>query len=206
MRPTRTTGTRAAADWRLRRAQRVAQKEGKMRIGKNPRAGIWISKCQLGGMTHQRYDQTAGLIGLIPSLRRRAHRLTRSPAEADDLVQETLLHLWQRMEGETRIENLPAYAMRTLSNEARRHWRNRPDEELHDDDALIEPEAEDRLTCAETLAAIARLPRPQRDLMELVVEGETSPRTLAGITHLPVGTVMSRLARARSRLKEDLEW
>jgi len=144
------------------------------------------------------------LVPLIPILTRRARRLARSRAEAEDLVQDTLLSLCQRLQGDRTIDDLPAYAMRTLSNRARRGWRRLDTEELEDDHALTEPDALVRLDCADTLAAISTLPPPQRQLMELVVAGETSPRALANATGLPLGTVMSRLARARARLRMTL--
>lgn len=144
------------------------------------------------------------LVPLIPALSRRARRLARSPAEAEDLVQDTLLSLCQRLRKDRPIDDLPAYAMRTLGNRARRSWRQVAAEELHEDDAMILPDAMLRLDCADTLAAIDRLPAPQRALMGLVVAGETSPRALAAATGLPLGTVMSRLARARARLRGAL--
>ena len=94
--------------------------------------------------------------------------------------------------------------MRTLSNRARRGWRTQATDELEDDHAVIEPDALIRLDCADTLDAIARLAKPQRQLMELVVAGDTSPRALSEATGLPLGTVMSRLARARARLRLTL--
>lgn len=144
------------------------------------------------------------LVPLIPMLTRRARRLTRSRSEAEDLVQDTLLSLCQRLKDGGDIDDLPAYAMRTLSNRARRVWRADSTDELEDDHALTEPDALIRLDCADTLAAIAALPPPQRALMDLVVAGETSPRALATATGLPLGTVMSRLARARARLRLTL--
>lgn len=145
------------------------------------------------------------LLPLIPVLTRRARRLARSPTEAEDLVQDTLLSLCQRLEDGRRIEDLPAYAMRTLSNRARRGWRAQGMDELEEDHAVTEPDALLRLDCADTLEAITRLAKPQRQLMDLVVAGETSPRALARATGLPLGTVMSRLARARARLRLTLE-
>ncbi|APX11669.1 RNA polymerase sigma factor [Tateyamaria omphalii] len=144
------------------------------------------------------------LVPLIPVLTRRARRLSGSRAEAEDLVQDTLLSLCQRLRDGTEIDDLPAYAMRTLSNRARRSWRIQATDELEEDHALTEPDALLRLDCADTLAAIERLPTPQRQLMDLVVAGETSPRALSGATGLPLGTVMSRLARARAKLRLDL--
>lgn len=144
------------------------------------------------------------LVPLIPVLARRALKLTRDRSEAEDLVQDTLLALCQRLRDGHRIDDLSACAMRTLSSRARRTLKLQVTDKLKDDHALTEPDALLRLDCADTLTAIAKLPKPQRQLMELVAAGETSPRTLAQATGLPLGTVMSRLARARARLRIDL--
>lgn len=147
----------------------------------------------------------AALVPLIPGLMRRARRLSGSRSEAEDIVQDTLLRLCQRLRDGSQIDDLPAYAMRTLTNGARRTWKTRPTEELEDDMATTEPEAHIRLDCADTLAAIAALPEPQRALMAYLIEGETSPASIAARTGLPLGTVMSRLARARARLRLSLK-
>lgn len=144
------------------------------------------------------------LVPLIPFLTRRALKLARDRAEAEDLVQDTLLVLCQRLRDGHRIDDLPAYAMRTLSSRARRTLKLQVTDKLKDDHALTEPDALLRLDCADTLTAIAKLPKPQRRLMDLVVSGETSPRALAHATGLPLGTVMSRLARARAKLRITL--
>jgi RNA polymerase sigma-70 factor (ECF subfamily) len=141
------------------------------------------------------------LIPLIPMLMRRARSLSRDRNEAEDLVQDTLLKLCQRLRRGRQVDDLPAYAMRTLQNEARKGWRRIGTDELHEDDALTHPDALLRLDCADTLAAVAVLPQPQRHLLELVIDGETSPRAIAAATGLPLGTVMSRLARARAKLR-----
>lgn len=146
------------------------------------------------------------LIPLIPLLKRRARRLARTAADAEDILQDTLLQLCQRMEQAGEIEDLHAYAMRTLTNRARRSWRPTLVDALEENVAITVPDPLVRLDCAETLAAIERLPKRQRDLLRLVAEGETSPRALARRTGLPLGTVMSRLARARVSLRLMLEW
>ncbi|WP_299686958.1 sigma-70 family RNA polymerase sigma factor [uncultured Tateyamaria sp.] len=155
--------------------------------------------------TPTHHTDASRLVPLIPALTRRARKLARSRAEAEDLVQDTLLSLCQRLHEQARIDDLPAYAMRTLGNRAQRGWRQTPTQELEEDDALILPDAHMRLDCADTLAAVATLPTPQRQLMELVAAGETSPRALAMATGLPLGTVMSRLARARAKLRLTLD-
>lgn len=144
---------------------------------------------------------TQKLIALAPILMRRAMRLANNPAEAEDMVQDTLLKLCQRLESGTEIEDLRAYGMRTLSNRAQRYWRARFGDALEEDMASIDPDAPLRLDCADALAAIAQLPAHQRDIMQWIVDGETSPQVLSDKTGLPVGTIMSRLARARAKLR-----
>jgi DNA-directed RNA polymerase specialized sigma24 family protein len=104
------------------------------------------------------------------------------------------------------IYDLPAYSMRTMHNQARMGWRKQPAlEELHENDASTLPAAMERLICADTLRAIETLPEKQAQILRMVSEGDTSPKDLALRTGWPIGTVMSRLARARIRLKEILE-
>lgn len=146
------------------------------------------------------------LTRLIPMLTRHSRRLTRSHSAADDLVQETLLRLIQRARRGGPIDDLPAYAMRTLTNQARMSWRRASEtEELEEDHATVQPEAPMRLDCADALRVIETLPRDQADLMRLVAGGESSPARLAKLTGVPQGTVMSRLSRARARLRRELE-
>lgn len=145
--------------------------------------------------------QATALVPLIPRLMRRARRLARNNAEAEDMVQDTLLRVCQRLRENAQIDDLPAYTMRTLSNRARRHWSVPPSELLEDDMIVVDPEAMTRLDCADALEAIAKLPERQRALMAHIIGGETSPARIAHATGLPLGTVMSRLARARARLR-----
>ncbi|WP_420011594.1 RNA polymerase sigma factor [Tateyamaria sp.] len=74
-------------------------------------------------------------------LTRRARRLSNDRSEAEDLVQDTLLKLCQRLRRGRAVEDLPAYALRTLQNEARKGWRRIGTEELQEDDALTQPDA-----------------------------------------------------------------
>lgn len=142
---------------------------------------------------------------LLALLHRRARRLTACPDEAADMAQETALKIWQaRLDGRE-MDNLQAYAMTALRNLAHTRWRDRkPWDELKDDMASTPPDAPRRIACAELRAAMMRLPKAQAELMALVAEGETSPAHLARLTGQPVGTVMSRLARARKTLRADM--
>lgn len=142
---------------------------------------------------------------LVKRLHRRARRLNANPADAADLAQEVALKLWHQHCTGVQIDNEQAYAMTALHNLARSRWRNRRVfEELQDDTAATPPDALRRIACAQLRAAVARLPPPQGELMALVAAGETSPAHLARITGVPVGTVMSRLARARMTLRADM--
>lgn len=143
---------------------------------------------------------------LIPLLRRRARRLTTSHSDAEDLVQDALLRVLQKLGKGHDIDALGPYTMRTLHNQARMRWRGPPPpEELEDDAACVDPVAMVRLECEDTLAAIDALPCDQAELMRRVCGGQTSPAALAADLGVPVGTVMSRLARARARLRETLD-
>ncbi len=146
---------------------------------------------------------TKKICTLLPVLRRTALRLTGCPHTAEDLAQETIVKLLQRLQNGPEPDNLRAYSLTTLRNLTRSSWRRaRPTEPLTDDVAITLPDAPDRIELAELRRAITHLPPQQARLMALVAEGETSPAVLARQTGQPVGTVMSRLSRARAALKE----
>ncbi|AXI46187.1 RNA polymerase subunit sigma-24 [Sulfitobacter sp. SK012] len=140
----------------------------------------------------------------LPRLRRRARRLTRTRTEAEDLVQETCLRLLQAMD-RAPIAAPEHYGMIIVHNLARQRWRDRHDtQELEENNASTPDSGTARLACSQIIDAINRLPPDQARLMRLVMEGETSPRQLSHTVGCPVGTVMSRLARARARLRREM--
>ena len=145
------------------------------------------------------------LIDVLPLLNARARRLCDNPSDAADLAQGAALKIWQRYQSGASIADPRAYAMTTLRNIARSEWRARQEtDELFDDMASAPPEAPRVIACAELRAAIDRLPDDQARLLRLVMTGETSPRILARRIGVRAGTVMSRLARARARLREEM--
>ncbi len=138
-------------------------------------------------------------------LHKRARALIACPHEAADLAQDAALKLWQQQCRANPPDDLQAYAMTTLRNLARSRWRDRkPTQQLHEDMATTGPDAFGRIACSQLQDALTRLPKTQSDLMALVATGETSPADLARITGQPLGTVMSRLARARATLRKDM--
>lgn len=142
---------------------------------------------------------------LLARLQRRARRLVGHPETAADLAQEAALRLWCRQSVGVPLDCPTSYAMTVLRNLVASHWRAGPGPEVFDDDmASTPPDALRRLALADVQTALDRLPATQARVMALVAAGITSPADIARITGQPVGTVMSRLARARASLRRDL--
>lgn len=151
-------------------------------------------------MTQFREDTDVN--ALVVRLHRRARRLGASDTDAEDLAQETMLRLMLRM-ARCPLETPEAYAMTIVHNLMRARWRIRIETtELQDDHATTQPEADGRFALREMCSAIDALPPDQAQVMQMVLGGEQSPTAIAAALHLPVGTVMSRLARARATLRK----
>jgi RNA polymerase sigma-70 factor (ECF subfamily) len=147
--------------------------------------------------------------GTIPRLRRYAIALSRNPVDADDLVQETLLralsklHLWEVG------SNLHAWLFTIMhhqrANDVRRAVRG---SKIFVDTAadLGRPGSQlDSIQLQELGKALACLPAAQRSVVLLIgLEGMTYEE-VAGILDVPIGTVRSRLARARAALREMID-
>ena len=145
------------------------------------------------------------IAALMPKLMRRARRLARSRDEAEDMAQDCALRLWQALRAEGSVLAPERYAMIMLHNLARQRWRSRRVTEALTEEMLqAAPLAPARIACAELQSAIDRLPEDQAALMRLVMAGETSPQVLAARVGVPKGTVMSRLGRARARLRREI--
>lgn len=147
---------------------------------------------------------TINLDALAHRLRRRAQRLGAQPSDAEDMAQEALVRLIQRM-ARKNVEAPAQYAMIILHNLLRAGWRARVEmTELDEDSASTPPLGDSRLAVAELRTAIMALPPDQAQVMDFVLQGEHSPQVIADQLGLPVGTVMSRLARARARLRQQI--
>jgi RNA polymerase sigma-70 factor (ECF subfamily) len=152
------------------------------------------------------------LAELRPRLYRLAFAWCHDPALAEDLVQETLARALARG-GQLRAQGaLAGWLLAILSNCWRDHLRRTRDHgDL--DDALEWPDAHGHgpeAACSQgqvverVRRAVARLPVGQRQVLTLVDLEECSYAEVAQVLGIPVGTVMSRLARARAALRRDL--
>ncbi|HEY2755648.1 MAG TPA: sigma-70 family RNA polymerase sigma factor [Pseudolabrys sp.] len=142
----------------------------------------------------------------IPALRRYARALTRNADTADDLVQDTLVRAL-RSEHLFHGGDVRSWLYTILTNLNRNRLRSlarRPAlSSLEDNDApdLAGPEAGGR----DIERALATLVEDQRDALLLVVLEGLTYREVAEVQGVPIGTVMSRLARARVQIKSYLD-
>jgi RNA polymerase sigma-70 factor, ECF subfamily len=135
----------------------------------------------------------------LAALLRVARRLTLDPASAEDLAQETMLLAWRGFHGFQTGTNARAWLFRILFNAFHALARKPPAEVPGWSATNARPQ--ETLEIAEALDA---LPIEQRTvLMMCVVEGFTC-REAATILEVPIGTVMSRLSRAREELRKSL--
>lgn len=149
------------------------------------------------------------LIENVGRLRRYALMLCRNPADADDLVQQTLERALDRAHQFREGADLRAWLFSILHNafvSDRRtiDRRVRADADLSDAHMPVAGDQEHRAELRQVLARIDLLPDEQRRVLLLVsVEGFTTDE-VAELLGIPVGTVRSRLARAREALRQDM--
>jgi len=155
-------------------------------------------------------DFKTELTGLIPSMRAFARSLARDPAEADDLAQDALLKAWTHRQSFSPGTNMKAWVFMILRNqfysEKRRSWRRQPlDPEVAERTLVAASNPDGVLELDEVRRALACLPDDQREALVLIGAGGLSYEEAAEITGAAVGTVKSRVSRARDRLARILE-
>jgi len=143
------------------------------------------------------------LVALMPPVARLARILAPTPEQAEDLAQDALVQVWAQLRRGGDIDDLRPYLMTVLRN-ANRATRPADQELTENNSPVCGPQFWGRIACENVSNAITSLSRQQRDLLlPLITEGATY-KQLAQRFDLPIGTVMSRLARARARLRREL--
>ncbi len=148
----------------------------------------------------------------INDLYRTALRLTRSRIDADDLVQETYMQAWKSFDQYEPGTNCRAWLYKILFNKYDHHRRKmitRSKYLTEADDLVFElsPGTEsvpETLTDREVIEALNALPEHYRSVVLLADVHEFDYKEVAEILQIPIGTVMSRLSRARARLRLSL--
>ena len=143
----------------------------------------------------------------VPSLRAFAISLCGNVDRADDLVQETLLRAWANLNSFEPGTNMSAWLFTILRNLFRSEYRKRRREVADGDGTYAEtlktqPEQTSRVEFEEFRTALAKLPSDQREALVLVGASGFSYEEAAGICGCAVGTIKSRVNRARTRLAE----
>lgn len=144
----------------------------------------------------------------IPSLRRYARALTGNSEHADDLVQDVCERAWRRLNlwrGEGSLRAWLFTIMHNLNINQYQYRQRRPTQPVsHEDQFGAQPPGQElSLELARTRDALARLPTNQREVLLLVVLEGMSYEETAQALNIPAGTVMSRLHRARERLRRE---
>jgi len=152
------------------------------------------------------------LAAAIPRLRRYARVLTRNPAHADDLVQDTLLRAWDKRTLWQVGTDLRAWLFTIMHNV---HQNQRALARREAETISLDAEGEhgtaqqvsqhgnqlERVELRELLGLIGRLPAEQREALLLAAVEELSYAEISIVLAIPIGTVMSRISRAREKLR-----
>ncbi|WP_456389167.1 RNA polymerase sigma factor [Profundibacter sp.] len=150
-------------------------------------------------MTNDAHELTS----LIPALSRLARILAPSPDQAEDMVQDALLRVWARLQKGGTIDDLRPYLMITLRNASTKPTEQ--NQELTDQNTPSHPaEIWDRFAYSDVINAMASIPDDQADLLRPLALAGATYGDLAKTFDLPIGTVMSRISRARKQLRAEL--
>jgi len=149
-------------------------------------------------------NEAERLVELIPRLRRYARALVGDRAAADDLVQDTLERAWAKLHLYRRGTDLRAWLFTVMHNvHVNKVRATRVTDTLDDELPELAQRASqgDALLVRDLDRAIAHLPSEQRAVLLLVTLEEMSYEEVARALGIPIGTVMSRLSRAREKLR-----
>jgi RNA polymerase sigma-70 factor, ECF subfamily len=150
------------------------------------------------------------LVALIPHLRAFARTLTGDQASADDLAQDALMKAWDARASYQMGTNMKAWTFMILRNqfysEKRRSWRQTQlDQEAAERTLVAVDDPQSPVALDEMRLGLAMLPAEQREALILVGAGGFAYEEAAKICGCAVGTVKSRVSRARRALQSILE-
>jgi RNA polymerase sigma-70 factor (ECF subfamily) len=150
------------------------------------------------------------LVTLIPHLRAFARTLTGDPTSADDLAQEAMMKAWDARASYQMGTNMKAWTFMILRNqfysEKRRSWRQTQlDQEAAERTLVAVDDPEAPVALDELRQALKTLPEEQREALILVGAGGFAYEEAAEICGCAVGTVKSRVSRARRALHAILD-
>lgn len=148
----------------------------------------------------------------LNELYRTANRLTQNQTDAEDLVQETFMQAWKSFDRYEVGTNCRAWLYKILFNKFDHYRRKKytqakymqeADEEIFNNTSFVASIPE-YLTDTEVIKALDKLPDHYREVVLLTDVHEFSYKEAADILQIPIGTVMSRLNRARTHLRKSL--
>lgn len=150
------------------------------------------------------------LLATVPRLRAFAVSLCGNVDRADDLVQETLVRALANIDRFRPGTNLPAWLFTILRNNFRSEYRKRRREVedvdgRHTEEMRSQPDQIGRVELSELRVALTKLPPDQREVLLLVGASGFSYEEAAEICGCAVGTIKSRLSRARTQLAAIME-
>jgi len=157
---------------------------------------------------HQEF--VGALVAQLPGLRRYAVALTGNASLADDLVQDAIERAIRRSSQLRELEKLPGWLRRIVHNlyvdEIRRGRGKGTEQDITElaDDLSLSVAAYDGTAIREFNRALSLLSMEHRQILLLVGLEEMNYREIAEELDIPIGTVMSRLARAREKLRSHM--
>jgi len=170
-------------------------------------SGGIVGKRSLLALTQTEFNRLVDEFG--PTLYRIAFRMVGDRHVAEDIVQETFRSAWNG-----RLRYQPGRGDRAwLATILRRrvvdHWRRKKPIDTFGGDAVYEIVIDDPDPLADELSSqlqegLSKLAKPLRETLLLVVVGELTHQEVADMLGIPIGTVLSRVSRARTRLRQHM--
>jgi len=159
----------------------------------------------------RRSEFESAAVAHLQDIYRAALSMFGNPAEAEDVTQDVFFEAWRSFSRFEPGTNCRAWLFKILMHKAshhRRKWFRRlkqaPLDEALENSLEATPSIPDQLTDEDLLAALGQIPEQYRDMLILADVQEFAYKEIAEIQQIPIGTVMSRLSRARAQLRRIL--